>query len=152
MGDFFIRVVMFTSTFVACCLTLFLISIGCDIMGYESQLLHSNRYLKNSPHTIKFKNTISSGSLDLPPHVMLPPPHKPTSYQNPICPHAQLICGPAVHLCRYIDLHQLYIFLDWPQTSGIQIFSHQLALPLSARCTLRRHPCNPAYYLMMEAL
>ena len=80
-------------------------------MGYESDPLPSHKYLRNQFYTINFKTTISSGSLYLPSHVLIPPPHKPTSYRHPLFPHAQLIYGPAGHLRRYGGLPPLDIFL-----------------------------------------
>ena len=65
------------------------------------------------PTQLILKTTIYSGSLYLPSHILLPPPHKLARYRYPLFPHEQLIYGTTVHLCRYGVLPLLYILFDW---------------------------------------
>ena len=124
------------------CLTLFPPSVHWDIMGYESETLPSYRYLSNRSYTIKFKNIFISGLLYLPSHIVIPPPHKNMSSQNPLLSSAQLIYEPKDHMCRNGGLTTLYILLDCTKTYGFHHLSHRGPLPLFARRMLFCYPCN----------
>ena len=60
------------------------------------------------------KTTFTSGSLYLPPHVLITQTHKPASSQHPLCHHTHLIYGPIGHLYSYGVLPLIDIFIDWP--------------------------------------
>ena len=84
-------------------------------MGYEPDPLPFYIYLRNRSYTINFKTKLYSGSLYLPSHVLLPPPHKSASSWNPFWPRSQLIyvLKDHLHLCDLSCLTLLPLVVGW---------------------------------------
>ena len=81
-----------------------------------NQIISLPTYIEgNAPKQLSLKTTFISGSLYLPSNVLIPPPHKPTSSQHPLCLRAHLIYGTTGHLRRNGGLPLLYIFLNCPK-------------------------------------
>ena len=81
-------------------------------MGYESDTLHSFRWISIRSYPIIFKAIVISGSLYLPPHILVLPRHEATTHHNPICPCAQLIDGLTVNVRRNVGLSLLNVIID----------------------------------------
>ena len=80
-------------------------------MGYESDTLHSVRWISICSYPIIFKAIVISGSLYLPSHVLVQPRHEATTHHNPIRHCAQLIDGPTVNVRRNVGLSLMNVII-----------------------------------------
>ena len=148
----------------SCFQTLLPPPVSWDILGYESDPLHSYKWLRNCLYTIilsynfsmspwlHLRSLAGATTILLQVNILVPTPHETSWSWHPILPHAQFIDGAIGNIFRNGSLPPPNVLLHWPHPWRRQVLCHRWPqtpqFPKFPIC----HPWYPPRHLMVEPL